>query len=633
MRVDEDGFVNLEWLSMPGCTYFMQCSFDLISWTFFGEVIHSGFGIERVTFDPADDDHLYFRIICVEIPTYDAANDDFDGDGITNADEVATGTNPLVAQPGSNPIIVNSGLVTTHTYTLEVTQTGGSDAGTRKYHLNRDYELLDNVPNETHHPFPIPIAAKPNGVTTTLTFKSVNSVDHDTPIDLIFYKLEPDPALPPGSSAPPIPGLEKIPPLIIPKDHSSVTSSKVFHGSNLNQGVLWHVAPLVVRGIDQTPDSHVVGSWDSGVDKTSRRAAVGDVGAKTDTWIMAPGGAVNQVEIEANAPFPLDFTCDVATLAPALLQTPKATISVAATVANGEINENHAPIKLGIPGSAPRVEISTCVRAKSVKRREITVNVYPITSSVPGRQDFPPLPQLTEQDIQDYLDRVYLPQANLKCQVELHPISVVAWDTTETDDYNFPFNGVASDPEVGDLTLDVGSKFETPDQTALYANKNFAVDEIHLFLVGGCNEIRQLALTAQQQYGLVFGDLVGLALIDDRSCFVAANKIHPNLTELVSQNIREFAKSNILNTMAHEIGHIIILHGHPDSYDPTNINPDDQYAHNGGVAPLARDPALHERRLMASGLLRKQGIELVLDEWSQIIKRLNVINPTSNNGN
>ena len=95
---DDNGFVTLQWLSLPGHTDFMQCSFDLVTWTYFGEVIHSGFGIEKITFDPTDD-HIFFRIVGSDIPTYDAVNDDFNGDGISNGDSIDQGIDPLTPPP------------------------------------------------------------------------------------------------------------------------------------------------------------------------------------------------------------------------------------------------------------------------------------------------------------------------------------------------------------------------------------------------------------------------------------------------------------------------------------------------------------------------------------------------------
>ena len=157
---------------------------------------------------------------------------------------------------------------------------------------------------------------------------------------------------------------------------------------------------------------HYYSKWDSGVDKTSRRAAATDLGSKTDTWIMAPADSPpNQVEIQANAPFHLDLGCEVGVIVPAFLQTSKATISFSAIpdATTNEILESHAPIKLGIPGSDPKVEITTCVKVKTVKRRTIIVNVYPITSAATpqGNLTSSPSPNILQQEMQDYFDRVW----------------------------------------------------------------------------------------------------------------------------------------------------------------------------------------------------------------------------------
>ena len=84
----------------------------------------------------------------------------------------------------------------------------------------------------------------------------------------------------------------------------------------------------------------------------------------------------------------------------------------------------------------------------------------------------------------------------------------------------------------------------------------------------------------------------------------------------------EGVRQRILYTMAHEIGHLIITIGHPDQYNPASEVPGLPFSHNGGPAPLARDPALHQWRLMASGNVSKYGSELVLEEWNQILTKV-----------
>jgi|GEM_PF-2359948 len=113
----------------------------------------------KITFDPTDD-HIFFRIIGSDIPTYDAVNDDFNGDGISNGDSIDQGIDPLTPPPGTIPPGQIEGLVPGHAYTLEVAQINGANPGTRAYLLDRDYRLLGN-PTAPIDTFPIPITSPP----------------------------------------------------------------------------------------------------------------------------------------------------------------------------------------------------------------------------------------------------------------------------------------------------------------------------------------------------------------------------------------------------------------------------------------------------------------------------------------
>jgi hypothetical protein len=164
------------------------------------------------------------------------------------------------------------------------------------------------------------------------------------------------------------------------------------------------------------------------------------------------------------------------------------------------------------------VKISTNVRIKSLERRTLKVNVYPITSAVPGRPDATVSPNFTQQEIQTYFDRVYLSQANLKCQIVLKPATIITWDNSTEGNYSQPFEDQGDNPKVASTIP------ESPHSIDVMAS------------------------------------------------------IRPQ----------------ILNTMAHEIGHLIITFGHPDQYNPTVNDPNDPLAHGGGPAPLAMDAFLHQ---------------------------------------
>jgi hypothetical protein len=259
-------------------------------------------------------------------------------------------------------------------------------------------------------------------------------------------------------------------------------------------------------------------------------------------------------------------------------------------------------------------------------------HVYPITSAVPGRPNASPVPQLTQAEIQTYFDRVYLSQANLKCQIVLKPATIITWDNSTEGNYSQPFENQAEHPKVDDTFLDITTGVVSPEiaqivQTDPNGNSIFngqllPRNELHLFLMGGCTFIRTI-ITSPPNNRIVERNARGFADISNGRCFVVASTIPESPHSI---DVMASIRPQILNTMAHEIGHLIITGGHPDQYNPTVIDPNDPLAHGGGPAPLAMDPFLHQRRLMASGLIRNLGRELVLEEWNQIKLSVDDIN-------
>jgi len=369
---------------------------------------------------------------------------------------------------------------------------------------------------------------------------------------------------------------------------------------------------------------------------------------------MAPADSPpNQVEIQANAPFHLDLACEVGVIAPALLQTSKATVSCSAIpdATTNEILESHAPIKLGIPGipgSDPKVEITTCVKVKTVKRRTIIVNVYPITSAATPNgiltsSPSPNIPQQEMQEMQDYFDRVYLEQTNVKCQIALQPAVVVDWDKSTAANYNNPFVHSSVEPSAGDTYFDLPPNrngHESSHFLSVDANGNstfngsiLAANELHLFLMGGCSLIRTIEDIPPSIAPA--GTAGGTADVVNDRCFVATSTFsNEYLNKPTNQQMREGIRQRILHTMTHEIGHLIITLGHPDQYNPASEVPGIPFSHNGGPAPLAKDPALHQWRLMVSGPVSKNGFELVLEEWNKIWLEVDrLTNSPAQNGN
>lgn len=96
----------LDWEGVTGRTYFIQYSFDLQTWGFL-PVIESGTGIPLGYGFDTDAEKMFLRLNYTDDPTNSPHSDDFDGDGISNWDEVregGTGTNPFVEDTNGDGI-------------------------------------------------------------------------------------------------------------------------------------------------------------------------------------------------------------------------------------------------------------------------------------------------------------------------------------------------------------------------------------------------------------------------------------------------------------------------------------------------------------------------------------------------
>lgn len=92
--------VILSWDAESGKHYFIEYSNNLIDWTYF-PLIETGQDHRRISWDfPATTGKQFFRIQYInQNPAQENPYiDDFDGDGVTNEEELAQGTNPLISK-------------------------------------------------------------------------------------------------------------------------------------------------------------------------------------------------------------------------------------------------------------------------------------------------------------------------------------------------------------------------------------------------------------------------------------------------------------------------------------------------------------------------------------------------------
>lgn len=91
------GVYNFSWQSQPSRTYFIQSSEDLVSSWIYVPLIEVGDGTRLEYGFETNAPRIFFRLRYTDEPTSDPFTDDFDGDGVSNWDELQQGTDPFSA--------------------------------------------------------------------------------------------------------------------------------------------------------------------------------------------------------------------------------------------------------------------------------------------------------------------------------------------------------------------------------------------------------------------------------------------------------------------------------------------------------------------------------------------------------
>ena len=689
----EDGYAHLEWLSLPGRTYFVQYSYDLVTWNYTDEIFQSGLDVVGMTFDPGDDS-MYLRLKYTDFATSDAETANFDGAGGTNREELDAGTDPMLAEPGE-VLVPTAGAVapppevagieiedeefdedSIPAYFLKFVETKGDNNGTRYYFLNENYTLLPGIDypglSVGESSFPANISRSPDGVVTKITFELVPGVspspgnpprpeiaNHEKSIDLMLYEANQRPVV--DSTGEFVRKIIDLGVLTIPRMETK-SKTITLTGKDDPNAIFWKVSPFVTRGLENSKgasNAPLVYSRRAGTDVVSRSARPSDIGYSANTWIMAPAGSdETPVEIEANPAFPIVLASDVATIAPNIISNDAGTNGEPSGSIRANFKANAADGTTGFvkirpeddgiddPG-IPNILTTTPVSILARKRRTVIVNIRPISSITTGSDasgapidiETPPSPIPSQQVIQEYLDRVFLDQNNVKCQVVLHPTVGRRWDiakgkvvTDDPDDIipNTHFNFFA----LGDTVSTVGDQIfdkhaQEFEEKAILDGFTLESDQVHVFLIGGCEVMRNFTTVGAQppNQGMrikVRDSLGGYADFNEKRCFVKGN-----FSKTVAGGdlpSPSFVMDTLLEVISHEVGHVLISTGHPDGHDPSlDDGSGNVLIQNGGPAPLANDQSLQRHRLMASGGFSFGDYELVQGEWKRMALRVDQI--------
>jgi hypothetical protein len=295
--------------------------------------------------------------------------------------------------------------------------------------------------------------------------------------------------------------------------------------------------------------------------------------------------------IPLNPAAALDMESDHATPDPATitLNNGKPTVLWRGSGVN-ETNENATTFKIGEHDD----EVDLPIGVKTMKYRKVKILIHYVTGARkdPDTGEFinlkPPVTQITAQQIKDKLYEICSRQINAWFG-DLETVShIIDWDIGVTSDWgneNYPITGNTLESynrvfdKGGNADDDIDNLNPRPEESKLLSLINPQLDaDIHVFLIGGC-----WAIQSHIGVGNVFlpddDFAVGTADRERRVVFLATEKI----------NAVAISQQELLNSIAHEIGHVIIDDGHPDQ--------------GSGPAPLPGTP--HMERLMFSNIGQK----------------------------
>lgn len=360
--------------------------------------------------------------------------------------------------------------------------------------------------------------------------------------------------------------------------------------------------PLRFTGIYTNPDSNETFEEATGVDDFSISSSKPDLSQdpsilepiREKIWIMAPQEGTKTIKIDA----PLHETSKLKISGNALKFNGQNqavldgtdqtfTVSAESNIASG--NEVEAILEIS-DGTWDTPSVTRPLAFKVMKKRTVKVIVYKIGEKFPPRPNDPPggfvrEPKLVpaQKLLEDTLNDIYFPQINVKFDVTIEPTQI---DTIIDLNDNGRF--------------DYGENEHSPEQEAI-ATK--VAEE-----VGGIPTDTSIAiymLGTLKRIGDTQNGAYGVTNINPRTAWVKAASNNSSAWE-------EEETLHAIQTIAHEIGHIIIGEGHPTK---------DGKAFQG-VAPLP--DSNHSERLMRHGHdnPKSNAHLLVKAEWDKAEKWL-----------
>ncbi len=298
---------------------------------------------------------------------------------------------------------------------------------------------------------------------------------------------------------------------------------------------------------DSAPKDNPPEFLNGGVDHTSM-TAMGGTGRVPEIWIMAPnGGASNTVRFQSplNETSQLTLRCDRVNEAgqvvgvdvdfsPAVINQRDMKIHVSGK--KTETADLSPKLKLG----GTLESLSTPVKIKAMNKRTVKVAVHKVFGIDANGNQTEPANFPTKEALDNYLNQVYGRQTNTFFDSTMYPevgavVNVIDFDENNDGWISYHTN----DPEVQKLTVNPKSVGDN------------ATANIDIWVFGGGVKI---ADSDQSYYGYqIGGEFEAKILIDG------------NL--LGDQSAPDKKAEMLLNTFAHEIGHVMVGRGHANKGD------------------------------------------------------------------
>ncbi|MEO5913882.1 MAG: hypothetical protein ABIS50_06590 [Luteolibacter sp.] len=326
----------------------------------------------------------------------------------------------------------------------------------------------------------------------------------------------------------------------------------------------------------------------TGVDDMSLTADPTDTGYQDKFWIMAPSGndpngspCSNEMKfkIPFNSPLGMEISYPSGGSVPATPTPGTVTLGVDPPTcgwhgSSATTTETPAPVwKIGSPGET-KIAATLPIGVKTMKRRTVKVAVWPINR--PGRAAFftdAAAKDAYEAKIQNTLDQIFAYQIN-------------AWSDVDVQDER-PFEHA-----------NTGSAFTIkhgPQEKAMINTYRTNTADINVYVIKD-----SFYRTGDPAIPTTYNIAGSSYPVDDTTSGTYAN------CAVVTLN-----SDDPLHNMAHEIGHLIVGPGHPDLYDPL-------MPLAGGVAPLQHlTETAHLKRIMFSEENVIRGSQLVKSEWDK----------------